>query len=244
MEERRKFLKSLGATTVGATAAGVAGSLAVDANGEAAATTPAAPVKIDPRLRDAFPDVEVTAHTGEKFRFYDDLIRDKVVMINFMSTRNEQGFPVTAKMADIAAQLGDRLGKDVFIISISRDPAYDTPRRLAAFAQKHGVGKGWYLVTGTYAAAGALETRMYRHKHESGALTSALCTGRDRKVDIVFYGNGGAGVWGTFPVDIRPDDAATRITWVMPGKMPTGAPRRAGPRRLNAAERLSHNRDA
>ena len=33
-----------------------------------------------------FPNFELTTHQGRKVRFYDDLIKDKVVVINFMQT--------------------------------------------------------------------------------------------------------------------------------------------------------------
>jgi len=44
--------------------------------------------------------------------------------------------------------LGDRLGKDVHIISISVDPAIDTPPRLKDYAQKYKARPGWFFVTG------------------------------------------------------------------------------------------------
>jgi len=31
-----------------------------------------------------FPNVELTTHEGKTVRFYDDLIKDKIVVVNFM----------------------------------------------------------------------------------------------------------------------------------------------------------------
>ena len=36
-----------------------------------------------------FPNVELTTHEGKKVHFYDDLIKDKIVVINFMYAKCE-----------------------------------------------------------------------------------------------------------------------------------------------------------
>lgn len=236
MEQRRDFLRK---------ALGVLGGGAAVAADAATTTEPGAeaqPVVMDPTARDSFPDVEVTAHTGVRYRFYEDLVKPGVVTINFMSVRGEADFPIMGRMADLAGALGPRLGRDVRMLSLTRDPEFDTPARLAAFARELQVGDGWLLLHAEPAVMLALETRMYRHR--GGGPAAAHGGGGARKVDLVFYGHGGVGVWGTFPTDIRPDDAAERLGWVMPGEMPSGPPRRAGPRLLSADERGSHNRDA
>lgn len=239
MTERRKILKSIPVAAVGLT---VIGAAAISSREKTAPSAePQVPTVIDTRARDAFPDVTVVAHTGERFRFYEDLIEDKIVMVNFMSIRGEALFPVTANLAQVAQRLGDKLGRDVFINSITRDPGYDTPERLRAFADKHGAPRGWRFLTGTQTVSNALATRLYRCLSNS----EDICRPPSGKkfIDIVFYGNGGVGVWGAFPGLIDPDDAASRVAWVMPGEVPTGPMRRAGPRRISANERYSHNRD-
>jgi hypothetical protein len=64
-------------------------------------------------------------------------------------------------------------------------------------------------------------------------------------VDVVFYGNGSAGLWGSFPWDIRADDAANRVTWVMPQAAPKVGEklRRAGPRVFDMKDTRNHNRE-
>jgi cytochrome oxidase Cu insertion factor (SCO1/SenC/PrrC family) len=55
---------------------------------ESAAEAARAPSVLNPRgglaWRDYFPNVELTTHNGDRVRFYDDLIKGKVVVINFM----------------------------------------------------------------------------------------------------------------------------------------------------------------
>lgn len=224
MTDRRKFLTTMPIAAAGAVAAG-----------SAAAKAPQIRTEIDTRQRDAFPAVTVYSHLGETLRFYDDLILNKVVMVNFMSIKDEESFPVTKFIAQVADRLGDKLGRDVFINSISTDPEHDTPKKLLSFAKQHGMRDGWRFLTSSKEETVALSTRLYRHPpHSSGAA---------KKVDIVFYGNGAAGVWGTFPVDIDPADAAERMSWVMPRERVAGL-RQAGPRKTDAAaESKSHNRE-
>jgi len=96
-----------------------------------------------------FPNVELTTHHGEKVRFFDDLIKDKVVVINFIYTSCPDACPLeTARLTEVQAILGDRVGRDVFIYSISIDPAIDTPEVLAEYAERYQTGPGWLFLTG------------------------------------------------------------------------------------------------
>lgn len=183
----------------------------------------------------AIPDVMVVTHEGRMARFYSELISDQVVMINFMSIKNEAKLPISQKMAAIARQLGPRLGRDVQIISISTDPDADTPERLAAYHQDLGGHAGWTFVTTPAESADALAQRFYRHGR------NVALGGR---TDIVQYGNAKVGLWGTFPWDVQTEDAATRITWVMPGEAASGEPRRAGPRPIGGEGQRWNNRIA
>ncbi len=226
MHNRREFLKTVPVAAAGCLAVG-----ALEATAR-----PVIQTSIDIRQRDAFPAATVYSHLGETLQFYENLIRGRVSMVNFMSIADEAAFPVTAFMAKVADQLGDRLGRDVFIHSITSDPQRDTPKALLAFAREFGVRDGWRFVTSSQEETVALSTRLYRHPPARVATT--------KKVDVVFYGNGVAGVWGTFPVNIDPADAADRISWVMPRERAAGL-RRAGPRRLDeGADTVSHNRGA
>jgi protein SCO1/2 len=96
-----------------------------------------------------FPNIPLITQDGERVRFFDDLIKDKVVAINFMYTACPDTCPVeTARLLQVAKLLGDRLGKDVFFYSITIDPEHDTPEVLKAFADSWGVPDGWTFLTG------------------------------------------------------------------------------------------------
>ena len=181
----------------------------------------------------AIPDVMVVTHEGRLARFYSELISDQVVMINFMSIKHEQKLPISQRMAAIAKQLGPKLGRDVQIISITSDPTADTPEKLAAFHKELGGYAGWTFVTTPPESAEALAQRFYRHGR------NVALGGR---IDIVQYGNAKVGLWGTFPWDVQVEDAATRVSWVMQGAVPQGAPRRAGPRPIGSDGQRWNNR--
>ena len=96
-----------------------------------------------------FPNVELLTHDGKKVRFYDDLIKGKVVAIYLMYTSCKYNCPLeTARLVQVQKLLGDRMGKDVFFYSITIEPNIDTPKVLKAYAEKYHIGPGWTFLTG------------------------------------------------------------------------------------------------
>jgi protein SCO1/2 len=111
----------------------------------AAPSQPAAEVPVKPSI----PDVALVDQDGKPVRFYSDLVQGKVVMMNFIFTSCTTICPpMGATFAKVQKELGERAGRDVHLISVSVDPATDTPERLKAWSQKFGAGPGWTLVTG------------------------------------------------------------------------------------------------
>jgi protein SCO1 len=101
------------------------------------------------RARLVIPDVEVLDQDGRRLRFYSDLIKGKVVVINFFFTSCTLVCPMQGRsLARLGAELKGRLGQEVFFISVSKDPLTDTPERLKLWGRDYGVGPGWTLVTG------------------------------------------------------------------------------------------------
>ena len=95
-----------------------------------------------------FPNVELTSHEGKVYRFQDDLIDDKVVVINFIYTACKNSCPAeTARMKQVYRELDGRVGKDIQMYSISIDPELDTPERLSDYMKKFKTGPGWSFFT-------------------------------------------------------------------------------------------------
>ena len=97
-----------------------------------------------------FSDVQLVNQDGEKMRFYSDLLQGKTVIINsFFATCQGSCLPITRNLEKVQEALGDRLGKDARIISISVDPTVDTPAELKAFGKKFHSRPGWFFLTGS-----------------------------------------------------------------------------------------------
>jgi len=80
------------------------------------------------------PDVQVVTQTGEHLRFNSELLKGRVAIVTGFFTTCTSMCPITQEsLAHVAKLLGPRLGKDVVIVSLSTDPANDTPARLKAW---------------------------------------------------------------------------------------------------------------
>ena len=96
-----------------------------------------------------FPNVSLTTQDGKTVRFFDDLIKGKSMIINFIYTKCGDSCPLeTARLAQVQRLLGDRVGQDIFFYSISIDPQRDTPAELKAYANKFHARPGWLFLTG------------------------------------------------------------------------------------------------
>jgi protein SCO1/2 len=136
--------RAAAAAAAQATAGQHAGHHAAAAAGE---TAPAAPAQERTRLD--IPDVPVLDQEGRRLHFVSDLVAGRLVAIHFIFTNCTTICPpLAATFGSLRKLLGERAGRDVFLISVSVDPTTDTPARLKAWAAKFGSGPGWTLVTG------------------------------------------------------------------------------------------------
>ncbi|HEX6183864.1 MAG TPA: SCO family protein [Pyrinomonadaceae bacterium] len=131
------------------------------------------------------PDVELLDQDGRKVRFYTDIVKGKTVAVNFVfTTCTTICPPLGATFARLQKELGARAGRDVRLVSISVDPATDTPERLKAWGAKFHAAEGWTLVTG--------------RKPQVDELLRALGAGVASPADhtpTVLIGNDAAGQW-------------------------------------------------
>jgi len=96
-----------------------------------------------------FTDVELINQDGQTVRFYSDVLKNKVVIINtFFTTCTSICPPMNRNFEKIQDALGDRLGKNVFLVSISVDPETDTPTRLKEYGRRFHARPGWMFLTG------------------------------------------------------------------------------------------------
>ena len=131
------------------------------------------------------PDVPIYDQNGRRLSFYTDLVKGKTVAINFIfTTCTTICPPMTATFRRVQQQLGERSGRDVYLISVSVDPVTDVPERLHDFAARFNAGSGWTFVTGS--------------KTEIDSLLQALGAAVADKNDhtpMILVGNDAAGHW-------------------------------------------------
>ena len=167
------------------------------------------------------PNVELTTHEGRSVRFYDDLVKGKVVAINFMYTACVEKCPMaTMNLVAVKKALGTRMGREVTMLSISLDADHDTPEALREYMRAHKAeGPGWYFLTGRRDDIERLRRRLGAYE-----LDPVLDADRTQHAGIVILGNEPEGRWKAIsalskPVRIR---QAIERTLLPPTRWPTG----------------------
>lgn len=163
-----------------------------------------------PRPRDSqagIPNVPLTTHTGQPVRFYDDLVRDKLVVINMMYAGcNNTCPPATNNLVHVQQLLGDRVGRDIFMHSITLRPEQDSPQELAHYAKLHRVGPGWLFLTGLPADIERLRYALGFYDPDS-----AEDRKEGRHVGMVRIGNDRYRRWGMAPTLAHPEQIVSMI---------------------------------
>jgi protein SCO1/2 len=161
---------------------------------------------------DRFSNIWLTTQHGERVRFYDDLVRDKAVMINFMYTTCSDICPgMGAQLARFNDLLGERAGRDISLLSISMDPEVDTPEQLKLYWQAFGSRPGWLFLTGDYDEIDQL-------RHDLGIYDPdpVIDADKTQHAGIVTFGNDRTDRWAALPALSNLRDlarAVKRFTW-------------------------------
>ena len=158
-----------------------------------------------------FPNVPLITHNGEKVRFYDDLIRDKTVLLNFFLVQCTEGLcpTVATNLRKVQDLLGERMGRDIFFYSITLEPKKDTPKILKEYADNFDIKPGWTFLTGKPAdievlrrAQGFVDWDPIRDKD----LNNHTAMGR--------YGDDRLERWGGISLRSSPENIASTFKWL------------------------------
>lgn len=148
-------------------------------------TSPGRMIEID-KARALIPDAQVFDHQGKKVRLYTNLIKGKVVLLNFFYSTCTYICPVQGDaLARLQYRLGKSLGKDVFLISISMNPEEDGAENLKQWAKAFGVKPGWTIVGGSSPEM----------KKMIKDFTGNDAGPRESHFTVVFIGNDKTGAW-------------------------------------------------
>jgi protein SCO1/2 len=157
-----------------------------------------------------FPNFELTTHEGKKVRFYDDLIKDKIVVLNFMYVKCEGVcMPVTMNLKRVQNLLGDRVGHDIFMYSITLKPNEDTPDQLKKYVKAHRIKRGWTFLTGKPDEINTLR-RSLGFKDAKAKLDQDLTN----HTGMVKYGNEARQWWAMFPGEANAPWIVECISWM------------------------------
>jgi protein SCO1/2 len=168
------MLMALFAACLLAPSAGLAeASRQADAAAEAAA---------EEKARNYFTDLEVVDQNGKRLRFYSDVLKGRVVLINFIFTNCPDACPmVTHKLMQVRELMVPAIKDDVWFVSISVDPERDTPQAMKAFLTKQGVDESrWLFLTGEKKNLEFIVKRLGQYTQEVEAHSTLMLAGNDR----------------------------------------------------------------
>jgi protein SCO1/2 len=149
---------------------------------------------------------------GEKFRFYSDLLQGKVVIINsFFGTCQGSCLPMNRNHEKVQEALGDRMGKDVRILSISVDPTIDTPLVLKEYAKKLHARPGWYFLTGDKSSVDFALKKLGQFVND-----------KQDHLNIIIIGNERTGLWKK-AFGLAKSDELVKVVESVLNDQPTGA---------------------
>jgi len=215
--DRRHFL---GVTA--AAAAGIAALTILPGSPDRPEKTGYAGISPEERRRNRFLNVALTTHEGREVRFYDDLIKGKTVLLNVMYTvcTAEAICPLgTANLVEVQRLLDPRIGKDIFMYSITLDPANDTPGVLKSYAKAFGVKPGWTFLTGEKE-----EIERLRRNLGYVNLDPVLDKDPSQHSGMLRYGIEPMERWAGCPILSRPEVIAKQLAYMEPrgGRVNTG----------------------
>jgi len=146
------------------------------------------PAEREAKARSYFTDTTLLTQDGKSVRFYADVLKNRVVLVNFVFTECGDSCPlITFKLLQARQELG-ALAPQVRFVSISIDPEHDTPQSMAQFARKHSaVDPEWLWLTGPKANVDVVTRKLGaytddRSDHFTGLIVGNLRTDRWIKI--------------------------------------------------------------
>ena len=157
------------------------------------------------------PNVPLVTHEGKHVRFYDDLVRDKIVAINFSFAKCEEICPtVTANLAKVQKLLGQDVGRKLFMYSFTLKPEEDTVDVIRHYRDMFGAGPGWTFLTGK-----PEDIEEVRRGIGFTYPEPAIDKDKTQHIGNVRYGNEPLMLWAACPGMAHAPFIAESISWVI-----------------------------
>jgi len=150
----------------------------------------------------------------QEVRFYDDLIKGRQVVINFMYADCHGACPmVTSTLIKVYQSLKPRMGQDVFFYSITVRPQTDTPEALKHYAKTRKADlPGWKFLTGDAYDIETIRFRLFGMNHPGFDLDDAMHAGTLRII------NDASNVWTMVEAFASLKTILKHISWADPPK--------------------------
>jgi protein SCO1/2 len=146
---------------------------------------PKAPTTEQSAAEKYFTDVELINQNGERMRLYSDVLKNHVVVINaFFATCQGSCLPMNRNLEKVQAAFKERMGKGLYIVSISVDPTVDTPAALKEYAKKLNAAPGRLFLTGEKANVDLALRKLGQYVEQ-----------REQHTNIFIIGNERTGLW-------------------------------------------------
>ncbi len=152
-----------------------------------------------------FKDIVLTDQNGNRVRLYEDVIKDRTIVMNSFFASCKGACPImTGTYTALQSRFADHLGKDLMFVSITVDPANDTPPKLAEYARKAKAKPGWLLLTGS-------KDEVTRALKKIGQYSETP----EAHMNIMIVGNDKTGLWKKAFAVAKPDEIAAIVTSVL-----------------------------
>lgn len=152
-----------------------------------------------------FKDVVLTDQNGNRVRLYEDVIKDRTIVMNSFFTSCKGSCPIMSQTyARLQERFADHLGNDLMLVSITVDPANDTPPKLAEYARRMKAKPGWLLLTGS-------KDEVTRALKKIGQNTETP----EEHLNVMIVGNDRTGLWKKAFALAKPDEIAGIVAGVL-----------------------------
>jgi protein SCO1/2 len=157
------------------------------------------------------PNVPLVTQDGKKVRFYDDLVKGKIITLNFFYAKCDEVCPtVTANLVQVQKLLGDQVGRKIFMYSFTLKPEQDTVDVIKHYRKMFGAGPGWTFLTGKPEDIEKLRRAIGFTNPEP-----AIDKDKTQHIGNVRYGNEPLMLWAACPGMARASFIAESISWMV-----------------------------
>jgi protein SCO1/2 len=174
-------------------------------SGQATATPSSAPAHY-------IPNAALLTHEKRPVRFYDDLVKGRTVVVNFMFTSCASICPqATRTLRNVQEVITASAASNVLMLSITVDPETDTPDVLARYAARHEVKPGWLFLTGNRQEVDKVRRRFGASDNDD--------PDPSQHTGMVIYGNEPLGQWRMINVTRPSDRIADAVLRLAAGRL-------------------------